>query len=206
MLTSGCIRVRGIDASQEAVREARSRGVDTIRADFLDFEDEPFDVILFSQSLHHIHPLDEAVDKASELLKSGGLLIVEDFGVDLADQRTAERRYAMESELKKSGHLIDETSQTQIDGQALLRWRADHLSHPPISTCWQMREALKKKFDIKYEERAPYLYRYALESLAAVESGFSAAQSLISTERLLIERGHIQAIGVRWVSAKLQLN
>lgn len=73
------VRVLALDQSAAAVRAARARGVTCVRADFLAFEHAPFDVLLFTRSLHHLQPLDEAVARARRLLVPGGRLLVEDF-------------------------------------------------------------------------------------------------------------------------------
>src|SRR6266478_10066148 len=68
-----------LDVSEEAVCEARDRGVAAQRCDFVDFPaSESFDAVLFARSLHHIHPLETAVGRAFELLKPGGVLLAED--------------------------------------------------------------------------------------------------------------------------------
>ncbi len=44
-----------LDADAEAVAEARRRGVDARHAAWPDFENAPFDAVLFTRSLHHLH-------------------------------------------------------------------------------------------------------------------------------------------------------
>src|SRR5882724_11987615 len=63
--------VVAIDSSREQVTEAGRRGVDARVADFLDFKEDLFDVILFTRSLHHIQPLRPALARAHTLIKPG---------------------------------------------------------------------------------------------------------------------------------------
>ncbi len=53
-------------------------------------EPGPFDAVLASRSLHHVHDLPAALDKISALLRPGGLLILNEFAPDRADAATAE--------------------------------------------------------------------------------------------------------------------
>ena len=47
-----------------------------------------FDAVLFTRSLHHIHPLDESVGRVAKSLAEGGRIIVEDFAYDSVDEKT----------------------------------------------------------------------------------------------------------------------
>src|SRR5262245_42490252 len=63
-------RVVAIDSSEEAIAATRARGIDARFARFPAFEDdELFDAVLFTRSLHHIPPLPAVVAKAHELLR-----------------------------------------------------------------------------------------------------------------------------------------
>lgn len=73
------IEVVGLDAREEAVREARTRGVDARHAEWPAFEEDGYEAILFTRSLHHIRPLEAALDRAEEVLAPGGRIVVEDF-------------------------------------------------------------------------------------------------------------------------------
>src|SRR5262245_61252457 len=56
-----------------------SPGVTWVQADLLQYEAEPFDALFFTRSLHHIHPLESAIDRACRLVRPGGLVLVDDF-------------------------------------------------------------------------------------------------------------------------------
>ncbi len=53
-------------------------------------EPGPFDAVIASFSLHHMHDLDAVLDQLRELLTADGVLIVDEFGWDLLDDKTAE--------------------------------------------------------------------------------------------------------------------
>ena len=77
-----------IDNDADAIAAAQGLGVDARIAAWPDFEDGLFDAVLFTRSLHHIHPLDKAVQRAADTLVIGGRLIVEDFAYEAADEKT----------------------------------------------------------------------------------------------------------------------
>lgn len=54
-------------------------------------EPGPFDAVLASFSLHHVHDLDAVLDQLRGLLAPEGVLILDEFGWDLLDEQTAEQ-------------------------------------------------------------------------------------------------------------------
>lgn len=78
--------VTGIDINEESLDRARSdpdpagKGVTWLnaRAEDMPFEDASLDVVVFSNSLHHVAPeaMDRAMAEAARVLKPGGLLYV----------------------------------------------------------------------------------------------------------------------------------
>jgi SAM-dependent methyltransferase len=96
LLYEGC-DVLAFDSDGTAIAEARSRGVPARQADWPHFDGGPFDAIAFTPSLHHIHPLDAAVRRAHELLRSGALVLVED-AVRFVEARFRAERAAGERE------------------------------------------------------------------------------------------------------------
>ena len=99
-LVANCLQAHGhtvvaIDESPEMVRAANALGIAAKVATWPSFEDAPFDIILFAASLHHIHPLGEAVEQAFHLLVPSGLVIVEEFAWDDIDAIAAEWFYGV---------------------------------------------------------------------------------------------------------------
>jgi SAM-dependent methyltransferase len=64
-------------------------------------EPGPFDGIVAAFSLHHVEDLDAALDKLRSLL--AGVLIVDEFGWDLLDEKTA-RQYALDMDDWRDEH------------------------------------------------------------------------------------------------------
>ena len=87
-------QVLALDSSPKAVRIARAKGVDAHVVTWpnvasIEGDGEYFDAVLFSRSLHHIHPLDRALEQASRLLTTGGIVVIEDFAFHDLDRATA---------------------------------------------------------------------------------------------------------------------
>src|ERR1700716_3861905 len=80
--------VIAIDSDLDSVVAARRLGVDARVASWPDFNDGKFDAVLFTRSLHHIHPLDESLKHAADSLADGGRIIAEDFAYESTDQKT----------------------------------------------------------------------------------------------------------------------
>ena len=92
-----------IDVDEEAVSAAIEKGVNARHVDFIAFEDAPFDVIIFTRSLHHIHNLKFAVERAVSLTKPDGILMLEEFDVANINEKTARWYYDIVSVLSAAG-------------------------------------------------------------------------------------------------------
>lgn len=125
--------VTALDNSPAAVKEAAARGATAIQGDFLQFRGGPYDVVLFTRSLHHLPNLGAAVDRTNALLQPSGLIIAEEFAREAPDAA------AKDSPLK--------------------RWIREHAHEPPLHEGKAMLAALRAKFEVLHMQGAPYLYR-----------------------------------------------
>jgi len=122
-------------------------GVRWVEADFLSFEDEPFDAVLFTASLHHISPLDAALDRTRRLLAPGCVLVVDEFDLEAPDEETACWYYETQELLAAAGvydagHVHEPRGRTPLN-----RWQADHEHHgPPLHTGMAMLSAIEERF------------------------------------------------------------
>jgi SAM-dependent methyltransferase len=137
---------------------------DTVRVgDICSYDDEPFDAVVFSLSLHHVHSLDLALDRACALLKPGGLLIVDEFAHERADAAIADRFYGQPGSLD--------------------RWR-EH--HSELHTGAAMVNAIGRRFTVLSLASVPYLYRY-LEDLSLRDS-----ESVLGIQLIATRIGHLR--------------
>jgi SAM-dependent methyltransferase len=98
--------------------------------------DDPraFDAALASFSLHHVHDLDRSLRKVVTLLAPDGVLIVDEFGWDLADQATLAR------------YDIDQRE-----------WDDEHAD---LHGFRQLRDALGQDFEGRHFSWEPYFSRH----------------------------------------------
>ena len=116
--------VTALDVAPDAVGHARAAGLDAVEADFLAYDAEPVDVVLFSHSLHHIHPPEAAVARAAALTRPGGLVVGEEFARERIDAETAAWQADVEVLLGEVG-LLPEVDGSPAD-DPLARWREHH--------------------------------------------------------------------------------
>ena len=150
--------ITAIDISPEAVQTARARGVAAQEADFLKYEGGPYEVVLFTRSLHHIHPLAAAMERAHKLLEPGGLLVADDFALDQADRATAAFFYDAHAWLAAAGAFEEEPPLTKSD--PLERWREEHDRQGPMHSAQAMKDGVSSKFEMVATAMVPYLFRH----------------------------------------------
>jgi len=172
-----------------------SANVTFLEGDFLRFDSEPFDAIVFTSSLHHISPLEVAIDRAHHLLGPAGLLVADEF--DLAAPNTATLRWYYDvQELLAAADLFPREHVDPPGTNVLQRWRTAHAHEPPLHTGVAMRRAIAERFDLRDVHGAAYLYRYVTKHLPQDARGVALAQHIYSTERRGIADGSLAAVGL----------
>ena len=135
----------------------------------------PFDAVVASRSLHHIHDLPGGLSKLHRLLAPRGPLIVVEHAFDRLDEPTA--RWYLERRRAKGPH-----APTSLQA-CLAEWEADHADLHGYA-------AMRRELDLRFTERwfawTPSLY---------LELG----RALEDEELSLIEAGSIQATGFQYV-------
>lgn len=196
--------VVGIDINGDSINDARNRGVDALAVDWLDFHEAPYDAIIFSRSLHHISPLDDAIAHALTLTNAAGTLLIEDFAFDEIDVTTAEW-------FRSTLALLCSTGSIKLKPESFLSllldaeqpadaWRQGHLHEPPIHSASAVVSALKRCFPICKEWHVPYLYRYFDECLEGTQTGLAVMTELLAQEDRLIRAEAILLLGRRYVA------
>jgi SAM-dependent methyltransferase len=181
----------------------RPAGADTpsvrwVETDFLAYHGEgEYDAVLFTRSLHHIAPLELALDRALEALRPGGLLVAEEFAYDRVNLPTARWFYDLESVLVAAGVLTPET-ESEAEGNPLGRWRREHAHDPPLATGHAIFAAARERFELSAAEETPYLYRYFCERLEISERGRRTGERILALETRLIRERDLAAAGIRF--------
>ncbi|MFL5925983.1 MAG: class I SAM-dependent methyltransferase [Gaiellaceae bacterium] len=143
------------------------------------FEDPaPFDAVIAARVLHHVDPLDAAVEKLARLAP---LLIVDEFACDRIDD--AARDWYRLQYRSRGAAGVERRAPQDLD-----EWRSAHAGLHP---CDVVRNALDRCYDARDFRWEPYLYRWL---------GGSETKA---REEAMIERGVLQPIGFRYTGVRL---
>lgn len=193
--------VIAVDSSAQAVHQVEQLGLAAHLAQWPNFDTAPVDAVLFTRSLHHIHPLAEAVQRAAQLLKPAGLIVVDEFAFYEATPATVEWLYGLICTLE-SGHQLYFREEGLIKkllngGGDYSLWQRDH-GHDLHSVVAMWAE-LNRYFEPIADTRTAYLYRYLCPLLAQDERGYALAARIFELENRAAQRGMITLIGRRFV-------
>jgi SAM-dependent methyltransferase len=193
--------VTALDQGEQNVARARAKGVNAATASWPHFDDQPFDAILFTRSLHHIRPVRAAVQRAHELLKDGGTLIIEDFAFYETSEATVLWFKNVVDVLDAARVLNHEEHRfasriAQADG--LDAW---HHSHAEIASEAEMLDAVQSMFELQTGAAIPHLYRY-ISQVVKPEVADSVVAAVLKFERAAHAAGQIDLIGRFWAAGK----
>jgi len=192
-----------IDTDADSIAAAQALGVDARIAAWPDFEDGLFDAVLFTRSLHHMHPLDKAVQRAADTLVIGGRLIVEDFAHETADERALQWFADVIDQLDGADLLVkgdDFLSTLRSRNETLKIWRENH--EPGLHTAANVFAEIRRVFGELRCEEAPYYFRYLSRAIVSTADRDKILQDLAEQEAELIARGTILALGRRFVAER----
>jgi SAM-dependent methyltransferase len=177
-----------------------SPGVKFVEADFLRYEDQPFDAVIFTASLHHIHPLQDAIERAHRLLNPGGTLVADEFDLDAPRPLTTRWYYETQELLAAAGLFPAERIDKATGEDMRMRWLEAHVHQPALATGRQILTAIASRFAIRDTTRCAYLYRYMCKGLPDDEHGGRIAMHIMSTEQKRLATGSLDAVGLRVVA------
>jgi SAM-dependent methyltransferase len=194
------LAVVALDIDPDAVEAARERGVDARVAQWPEALDERFEAVLFTRSLHHIHPLAESVDATVACLAPRSRVVVEDFAFEAVDRRTLAWFTGAVRLLRESGLLPgynDLLNDLLATDGSLAAWEKyhDHDLHRAAAMDAELRRVLT---DVTIET-APYLFRYLGAAMANAPERDGLVRALAEQETKLIADGAITALGWRFV-------
>ena len=181
---------------------APATNVTFIERDFLRFAAEPFDAVVFTSSLHHISPLDAAIDRAYRLLVPGGLVVADDFDLAAPNPVTLRWYYDVQ-DLLAAADVFPRDHLDPANPDVMARWQAAHTAEPLLSSGLQMREAVAERFEVADVHGCAFLYRHIARHLPPDARGVAIAQHLYNTERRNIADGTFAAVGLGIVASRL---
>lgn len=208
------LRVIGVDADPQAVVQAQGRGVSATWArwpsferqdmECHDFQRHDVDVVAFTRSLHHISPLYGAIRKARELLTNPGVILVEDFAFDAANDPTITwfvktLRSAMDLGLTRRvpGELATDLLEMENPKVA---WQESH--HADLHTIATMNRAIAAEFVVQEHGAVPYLYRYLVPVLPETQAAAEFLKGVFDDEAHRGRQGEIELIGRRIAASR----
>jgi len=195
--------VVAIDADADSIAAALKLSVDARVATWPDFVDGPFDAVLFTRSLHHIHPLQESIQHAAESLTKDGLIIVEDFAYESTDEKTL-RWFANSIRfLEATGLLtVDDKFLDTVSSKTgtLEAWRQNHEAE--LHTAAKIDAQLERAFRDVIKEDAAYYFRYVANAITATEKRDAVLQAFAGQEETLAVEGSIVSLGRRFVAGR----
>ena len=200
-LSKDAYSVVAIDPDRDSVTAAQLLGVDARIATWPDFDEGLFDAVLFTRSLHHIHPLDESVRHAADRLVKGGRIIVEDFAYESTDEKTLRWFSSAIRLLEATGLLAvsDEFLDKVVSKTETLKaWQENHESE--LHTAAEIAAQLEKVLGRVIRENAAYYFRYIANEIAAAEKRDAILQAFAAQEETLAADGAIIALGRRFVA------
>ena len=192
-----------IDNDADSIAAAQGLGVDAPIAAWPAFEDGQFDAVLFTRSLHHMHPLDKAVQQAADSLVIGGRLIVEDFAYETPNEKTLQWFGDVIDRLEGAGVLVkgdDFLSALRSKIELVKRWRENHESD--LHTAANIFAEIRRVFGETQCEETPYYFRYLSRAIVPTADRDKIVQNLAEQEAGLIARGAILALGRRFVAER----
>jgi hypothetical protein len=80
------------------------------------------------------------------------------------------------------------------------RWRERHRHDPPLHGAKALVSALRSAFNLKVEERGPYLHRYLADRLEPTAAGTRLFLRVRATETLRVRQGLLIPVGMRLVA------
>lgn len=204
-LAASGLAVTALDASLRDLVEAPA--VRFVERDFLEYEDAPFEAVIFTVSLHHISPLERAIDRAVALLRPEGLLIADELDLDAPDAATLRWYYDTQEKLAAAGHYaahrIDhDHGHGHAGGDVVERWHHAHHHDEPLHTGAAMERAIAARLEMVELQRLEYLYRYIGRGLAEDDTGAWIATQVRAAERRGIAEGSLRAVGLRIVARR----
>lgn len=189
MLQENGLAVVALDSDEACAATAQATGVDVRLATWPCAVEGSFDAVLFTRSLHHIAPLEEAIATAIATLRPGGRIIVEDFRIEADSARTDDWFTRLVRSLDADKQLRDETSAERLVEKLDFGEHRDEL-HSSLA----MAETLNRHGRLAHDDAA-YYFRYLEDELLEPDMG----QSMLEQELALIDTGAITALGKRFV-------
>ena len=193
--------VVAVDGDRDAVAAARQLGVTAHHAQWPNLNVSGFDAILFTRSLHHIHSLRQALDRARSALNPGGQVLVEDFRYGDLDERTITWFAGMTRLLMATGVLDRRDEWLASLSQArdpVPLWRTNH-GHD-LHAADEIDGVLREVFEEVERVRSAYFFRYISRAISNEGQRVRVGKAFADVEESLMHSNQIEPLGQRFIA------
>ncbi len=190
-----------VEPSAGFAEVCQCRGLDTLVEPWpTKLPSRDFDAVLFVRSLHHIGDLSAAISAAHEVLRAGGILILDDFDFKNVPANTRVWFFRCLKRLEKRGFKFSSES---FPGQLLATdnefgcWTR---SHDHIHEYELMEQEIAAQFEVLHVAEVAYFYRYIESGLAGLRDG---KRIEIGLEILRGEQDAVSSNKIKWLGRRL---
>lgn len=194
-------QVVGLEPNPESAGQAAARGVDVRSEALADHRPaEPYEVILFTRSLHHIAELDAALDHALGILAPDGVLIAEEFARERADRAAAEFLFDTVAVLAAAGAAELPADEAGEPDDPVLRWHhhfhGHHDDYPaPEHDVADILRALDRHGCAVRTSTMPAVWRMVAHLLTDTPAATTIATTVRDLERRRVADGTLPPLG-----------
>jgi hypothetical protein len=188
-----------IDSHAGTAAAATEQGRPVLHRDFRSWDGDdfgPFAAIVFTRSLHHIDPIEHALDQVVRLAP-GGLFVAEEFGYELLDAAGAQLLIDAQSVAAAAG--VSDGEVTAVADPAFA-WNHRMDGHG-VTPSNRMIDAIKTIADFEQLGHGRFVARMVAHALDPTHPQAAAVRDLmIATEDSRIAAGTLPAAGLRFVA------
>jgi SAM-dependent methyltransferase len=202
-------RVTAVEPDPDSAAAAAERGLDVVNAELRDHRAPGrYDAVLFTRSLHHIEDLPGAIEHALGLLTPSGVLVLEEFARERANEAAARFLYDAVDLLAAAG--VASTGQEDDEGRPQptdpwQRWQhnfvpsghesPEEAAHRPLHTGTDIVAALRAAELTVTEEPTIGLWRMVAQRLTDTPVANDIARRVRDTEARRLADGSLPALG-----------
>lgn len=199
-LRSDGFDVVAIDSHPETAAAATAQGREVLHADWRSWDGgghAPFAALLFTRSLHHIAPLEQAVEQMLRLAP-GGLLIADEFARELVDATGAQ--FLMDSwALLAASGLADDEPSVAVD--PLAAWEQRMAVDHDVATGQQLLDAVRSVGEIEQLGNGRFMAQLAMFRVDPTHPNATAVRDLlVATEDARLASGTMVKAGLRFIA------
>ncbi len=192
--------VVAIDASEATAAAACEQGREVLHADWRSWDGAgyaPFGAVVFTRSLHHIDPIEHAMDQIAKLAP-GGLVIADEFGYELLDASGAQLLIDAGSIVAAAG-MSDKEPVAVAD--PVFAWEHRMEVEHEVTPSDRLLAAIREIADIEQQGNGRFVARMVTHALDPTHPRAAAVRDLmIAIEDSRIAAGTLPAAGLRFVA------